>query len=215
MGGYPQHEPYQQPGMPGSGYYQQAGYGNQHYQTPGARPYVPGGQPQNLPPPQMMGPPPFAPVNPPAMQSPSRWAESLSGPLALLGGVIFGVVGAAIWGFLVDTTQHNFSYLAFVLGILVGLGVALGARGYHDIGLSLFAGGLSLLVFFLAMYFRLSLSYSHVVGENANFFALSFDDYINAVGDYMTAVPINFLNLVLVPLAAMGTAYRYISRGRR
>ncbi|HEX6777896.1 MAG TPA: hypothetical protein VF099_06815, partial [Ktedonobacterales bacterium] len=89
------------------------------------------------------------------------------------------------------------------------------ARGHHDIGLSLFAGGLSLLVFFLAMYFRLSLEYSHVVGEHGNFFALSFDDYMNVLGDYITAVPINFLNFVLVPIAAMGTAYKYINRGRR
>lgn len=163
----------------------------------------------------MMGPQPYGPPMGPAMQAQPKGPEALAVPLALLGGLAFGVVGAAIWGFLVDATQHNFSYLAFVLGILVGLGVALGARGHHDIGLSLFAGGLSLLVFFLAMYFRLSLDYSHVVGENTNFFALSFDDYINSVGDYMTAVPINFLNLVLVPLAAMGTAYRYITRGRR
>lgn len=162
----------------------------------------------------MMGPQQFGPTMRPVMQAQPKGPEALAVPLALLGGLIGGVIGAAIWAFIVNLTHINLAYLAFVLGILVGLGVALGARGHHDIGLSLFAGALGLFVFFLAMYFRLSLAYSQA-GGSANLFALSLDDYVNGLGDYLTAVPINFLNFALVPLAAMGTAYRYITRGRR
>ena len=213
LGAYAQRDPYQQPGMPGSGAYQRPPISG--YAMPGERRYVPGGQPQDVPPPPLWEPEAFAPASAPVTETPSGWSEALSVPLALLGGLATGVVGAAIWGYLVDLTHINFAYLAFVLGIIVGLGVALGARGHHDIGLSLFAGALSLLVFFLAMYFRLSLEYSHVIGGGANFFALSFDDYSNVLGDYLTLNPINFLNFALVPMAAMGTAYKYINRGRR
>ena len=185
------------------------------YQTSGARPYVPGGQPQDIPPVQMMGPQQFGPAMRPVMETQPQGSEALAVPLAVLGGLAGGVIGAVIWAFILDLTHINFSYLAFGLGILVGLGVALGARGHHDIGLSLFAGALSLFSFFLALYFRLSLAESHVLSESANLFALSLNDFSNVLGDYLTANPINFLNFVLVPMAAMGTAYKYINRGRR
>ena len=224
MGRYSQNGPYQQPGMPEGGYYQQPGYGSQPYQAPGERRYVPGGQPQDVPPAPVMGPQQYGPAMSsqqygsamgPVMQAQPQGSEALAVPLALVGGLVGGVVGAALWAFILDLTHINFTYLAFVLGIIVGLGVALGARGHNDIGLSLFAGVLGLFSFFLALYFRLSLAESHVLGENANLFALSLNDFSNMLGDYLTANPINFLNFALVPLAAMGTAYRYITRGRR
>ena len=135
-------------------------------------------------------------------------------PLAAVGGLVGGIVSAALWALILDATRINFSYLAFLLGIAVGFGVALGARGHHDIGLSLFAGALGVLSFCLALYFRLSLAESHVLGDGTNFFALSLDDFLNQLGDYLTLNPINFLNFLLVPAAAMGMAYKFISRGR-
>jgi hypothetical protein len=177
--------------------------------SPGAPAYVPGGKPPSFYP-EMQS---HQPVEP-APTNASRLSEALSVPLATLGGVIAGIVSAAIWAILVDTTKINFAYVAFVLGIIVGLGVALGARGHHDIGLSLFAGALGILSFCLAIYFRLSLEESHLLNEGTNFFALSLNDFSNVVGDYLEQVPINFANFVLVPLAAMGTAYKFINRGR-
>ncbi len=134
--------------------------------------------------------------------------------LATLGGGLAGIISAAIWAVVLNATGINFSYVAFLLGIVVGLGVALGARGYHDIGLSLFAGALGILSFCLALYFRLSLAESHALGQGTNLFALSLNDFLNNVGDYLANNPINYLNFVLVPIAAMGVAYRYINRGR-
>lgn len=213
LGAYAQRDPYQQSGMPGSDFYQRPPISG--YAMPGERRYVPGGQPQDIPPPPLWEPQAFAPASAPVIETPSGWSEALSVPLALLGGLATGVVGAAIWAFILDSTHHYFTYLAFLLGIVVGFGVALGARGHHDIELSLFAGALSLFVYFLALYFRLSLAESHILGESANLFALSLDDFVNGLGDYLVANLINFLNFVLVPMAAMGTAYKYINRGRR
>jgi hypothetical protein len=104
--------------------------------------------------------------------------------------------------------------IAFALGIIVGLGVALGARGHHDIGLSLFAGALGILTCCLALYFRLSLLEGHLRHETANFLALSLEGFSNLVGGYLVSSPLNFINFVMIPLAAIGTAYRYINRGR-
>jgi hypothetical protein len=178
----------------------------------GAPPYIPGGPPQSTYP-AMIGPQPMEPVSA-APVAQSSVPEALSVPLATLGGLIGGIVSAAIWAIILETTRINFSYVAFLLGIVVGLGVALGARGHHDIGLSLFAGALGIFAYCLALYFRLGLGESHASGGGLNFFALSLNDFSNIVGDYLVLNPINFLNFVLVPLAAMGTAYRYINRGR-
>lgn len=173
--------------------------------SPGVPPYVAGGPPRQAVPVQVPGP---QPITPP-MQAQPRVQEALAVPLAVLGGLVGGVIGAAIWAYILDATRINFSYLAFVLGIIVGLGVAIGARGQHDIGLSLFAGALGVCCFGLALYFRLSLRESHSLS------GLSPNDFSNLLGDYLTLNPINFLNFGLVPLAAMGTAYRYIHRGGR
>ena len=223
-GSYSPYGPSQQAGMPGGGYYQQPGYGNQPYQMPGERRYVPGGQPQDVPPVQMMGPQqygpamglqPYGPAMGPAMQAQSSRAEALSVPLGVVGGLVGSVIGAIIWAFVLDLTHINFWYLGFALGFFVGFGVALGAGGHNDIGLSLFAGALGLFSFFLALYFRLSLEESHLLSENANLFALSFNDFPDVLGEYLKLNPFNYINFVLVPLVAAGAAYRYINRGRR
>lgn len=178
--------------------------------SPGAPGYVPGGRPPNLYP-EMEHPLAAEPAPPPA---PASLSEALSVPLATLGGVVAGIICAALWAVLLIGTQRFFVYLAFLLGIGVGLGVALGARGHHDIGLSLFAGALGIFSYCLALYFALSLDASHLLQGGFNFFALSLNDFSNILGDFLERNPINFVNFVLVPLAAMGTAYKYINRGR-
>jgi hypothetical protein len=140
--------------------------------------------------------------------------EALAVPLAVVGGLVGGVIGAAIWAYILYLIGFSY-YFSFLLGFAVGLGVALGARGHHDIGLSLFAGALGVCSFGLTLYFRLSLAESRVLGEGANFFALSLDDFLNRLGDYLTHYPFNLLNFWTVPIVAMGTAYRYIHRGGR
>jgi hypothetical protein len=191
-------------------------------QPPSAPPYVPRGHPQRAwsedQPPQVwadqaLWPQPAAPALAHQSAQP-RGPEALAVPLATLGGVIGGVISAAIWAVILDMTRYNFWYIAFLLGVIVGFGVALGARGYHDIGLSLYAGALGVLTYCLALYFRLSLLESHVLGSGLNFFALSLDDFLNRLGDYLLLNPINFVNFVTVPMAAMGMAYKYINRGR-
>jgi hypothetical protein len=177
--------------------------------SPGAPGYVPGGKPPSLYP-EMLAPEPLDP----APSVGSRVAEALSVPLATLRGGIAGIICAALWAALLIGTQRFFTYLAFLLGIGVGLGVALGARGHHDIGLSLFAGLLGVLSYCLGLYFAISLDTSQLHHAGINFFALSLNDFSNVVGDFLELNPINFINFVLVPLAAMGTAYKFINRGR-
>lgn len=189
-GQYAPDAPGQQPGI--------SSYGMSELSlSSGAPPYVPGAQP--------VAPPPVAQ---------SRTWEALSVPLATLGGLTGGIIAAAFWALFLHTLGISFPYASFLLGVAVGFGVALGARGHHDIGLSLFAGVLGLLSFCLTLYFRLSLAESHLLGEGINFFALSLNDFSNTLGDYLVHNPFNFLNFGLVPMTAMGMAYRRINRGR-
>jgi hypothetical protein len=209
MGGYPQNGPYQQPGMPGSGVYQQPAYGmSQPYQTPGAQPYVPGGQPQGALPGQMMGPQPFAPAMRPAPTSQPSFMAAL--PLALVGGLVGGVIGALIWAFLLQITSYNIYFVyAIGLGFLVGLGVAFGGRGRFHLALAVLAGALGLFSVFLALYFRLGLAVSDVLGQGLNPFALPLGDYFDVLKLYLHDNPINYLYFVLTPFVAIGSCYRF------
>src|SRR5690348_16165320 len=79
----------------------------------GVSPYIPGGPPQPSYP-AMLDPQPMEP----APVARSSVSEALSVPLATLGGLIAGIVSAAIWAVMLDTTRINFAYVAFLLGIV-------------------------------------------------------------------------------------------------
>ena len=205
MGGYPQNGPYQQPGMPGSGFSQQPGYGmSQPYPASGAQPG------------QMMGQQQFAPaVGPAPAAAQASLVVFLPLVLALVGGLVGCVVGALIWAAVLQLTRYNISYIAIGLGFLVGAGVAFGARGRFHLVLALLAGVLGLFSFLLALYFRLGFAVSDALGQGLNPFALPLGDFFDALKIYLSDNPINYIFFVLVPFTAILTTYRLSSGARR
>ena len=99
--------------------------------------------------------------------------------------------------------------LRILLGILVGGGVLLGARGQRNhIVLAVLAAVLGLFSFFLALYFRVSLAYADALGSGMNV-ALPIGDFFDGLmGDYLQTNPINYIFFLVVPLIAGITAFR-------
>lgn len=176
--------------------------------------YVPGGQPQSVPPYHVQKP------EPPAIEEPAQKPDAWTVPQALLGGLVAAVFGAAVWACMVGIAWDNTSALelgcsvALALGLLVGGGVAFGAQGHYPIRLSLFSGMLGIISFFLAMYFRLSLDLSATLGEGMNFFAVPFVGYFNLLALQLFFSPIEIGYFLLVPLVSIGAAYFFIMRKR-
>jgi hypothetical protein len=189
-----------QPPMPG---YAQQGY-QQGYPQPGYQPPMPG---QAYPGAQPVGP------NMTANAGPSAGLVVGALLLPLVGGGIAAIIGALIWAFFLESTKTNYTFLGLGLGLLVGIGVVLGAGGRRNGLLAIIAGVLGLLSFFLALYFRLSLATADFFGEGTNLFALPFGNFFDVLNQYLQDNPINYLYFVLVPLIAAGTALR--GRGRR
>lgn len=65
----------------------------------------------------------------------------------ILGGSIGGIVGAAIWAIIAATTGLEIGWIAWGVGGLVGLGVALGARGNGNV----MSGLVAVVIAFLAI----------------------------------------------------------------
>ena len=52
--------------------------------------------------------------------------------LAIVGGVVGGVIGATIWAIVSMKTGYEIGWIAWGIGVLAGLGVAVGARDDRD-----------------------------------------------------------------------------------
>jgi hypothetical protein len=79
----------------------------------------------------------------------SQGVDSVNYPMAALGAILGGTVGALAWWGLTVLTRTGFGLVAVVIGLLVGLGTVLFARGKRSVGLqalSLLTGVLSFLV---------------------------------------------------------------------
>jgi hypothetical protein len=183
--GYPQPAP----GYPQSGYQGPSAY-QQQQAARGAAPAAPALKQQ-------------APLNPMALL------------LGLVGGVVAAVIGALAWAFFLQLTKTNFYLSGVLLGILVGVGIALGARGQNRFVLAIMGAVLGLLCFFLAVYFRLSLATADVLGEGTNLFALPFKDFFDVLKLYLQDNPINYANFVAVPVIAALAAFNNTLTRRR
>ncbi|HLV97336.1 MAG TPA: hypothetical protein VKT82_01555 [Ktedonobacterales bacterium] len=184
--GYPQQPA---PGYPQPGYQGPSAYQQQQVAM-GGTPAMPGAKQQ-------------APLNPLALL------------LGLVGGGVAAVIGALAWAFFLELTKTNFYLSGVLLGILVGAGVALGARGQNRFVLAIMGAVLGLLCFFLALYFRLSLATADVLGTGTNLFALPFSDFFDVLKLYLQDNPLNYANFVAVPLLAALTAFNNTLTRRR
>lgn len=133
-------------------------------------------------------------------------------PVALLlgvaGGTVGGLVGGVIWAAVLNLTNYNVYYLAILIGILAGAGVALGARGQNRIVLAVIAAVVGLLTFLVALYLRVS------YWERLSFTGLPIGDFTRAMGDYLQTNPINYIFFLGVPLIAAITAFRGLNQRR-
>jgi hypothetical protein len=83
----------------------------------------------------------------------------------ILGGIVAGVIGAGLWGGLSYFTGFEFGILAWGIGLIVGIGVAVGARGRG----SVLTGFLAMLIAILSIaggkYFAAKMMLENVSGQ--------------------------------------------------
>jgi hypothetical protein len=84
------------------------------------------------------------------LESSEEWCMSIV--KGAVGGVIAGVVGAAIWAGIVYATSREVGIVAWGVGGLVGLGVRLGVQEAHGFKYGGLAAGLALFALLLGKY---------------------------------------------------------------
>jgi len=83
-------------------------------------------------------------------RSPS--VDSVNYPMAALGAILGGTVGALAWWGLTVFTRTGFGLVAVVIGLLVGQGTVLFARGKRSVGLQALSLLIGVLSFLIAVY---------------------------------------------------------------
>jgi hypothetical protein len=78
--------------------------------------------------------------------------EDVPYPQAALGGVLGGLLGAAVWWGFTVITRIAFGLVAVVIGYAVGHGVIRFAGGKRSRGLQLLSAGIAAVAFFYASY---------------------------------------------------------------
>jgi hypothetical protein len=79
-------------------------------------------------------------------------SQDINYPIAAIGAILGGVVGALAWWGLTVLTQIGFGLVAVVIGLLVGHGTLLFAGGKRSFGLQMLAVTVGALSFLVAVY---------------------------------------------------------------
>ena len=79
-------------------------------------------------------------------------AQDINYPIAAIGAILGGIVGALAWWGLTVLTKIGFGLVAVVIGLLVGHGTLLFARGKRSVGLQVMAVAVGALSFLVAVY---------------------------------------------------------------
>src|SRR5262249_10332076 len=79
-------------------------------------------------------------------------SDGINYPIALIGAILGGVVGALAWWGVTVLTKTGFGLVAVVIGLLVGHGTLLFAGGKRSRGLQLMAVTVGTLSFLVAVY---------------------------------------------------------------
>jgi hypothetical protein len=79
-------------------------------------------------------------------------SQDINYPIAAIGALLGGVVGALAWWGLTVLTQIGFGLVAVVIGLLVGHGTLLFAGGKRSFGLQMLAVTVGALSFLVAVY---------------------------------------------------------------
>ncbi len=79
-------------------------------------------------------------------------SEGINYPVASIGAVLGGTAGALAWWGLTVLTKIGFGLVAVVIGLLVGHGTLLFARGKRSVGLQAMAVAVGALSFLVAVY---------------------------------------------------------------
>jgi hypothetical protein len=79
-------------------------------------------------------------------------SQHINYPIAAIGAILGGVVGALAWWGLTVLTKIGFGLVAVVIGLLVGHGTLLFARGKRSLGLQVMAVAVGAVSFLVAVY---------------------------------------------------------------
>ncbi len=77
--------------------------------------------------------------------------------LAIVGASVGGLIGAGVWAFIVYQFQVESGWIAWGIGALVGVGAAMGARGYAGATTGIAAAVIALLAVFGGRYAAISM----------------------------------------------------------
>src|SRR3989442_768166 len=80
-------------------------------------------------------------------------SQDINYPIAAIGAILGGVVGALAWWGLTVLTKIGFGLVAVVIGLLVGHGTLRFAGGKRSVGLQVMAVAVGALSFLVAVYF--------------------------------------------------------------
>src|SRR3989442_8905525 len=79
-------------------------------------------------------------------------SQDINYPIAAIGAILGGVVGALAWWGLTVLTKIGFGLVAVVIGLLVGHGTLRFAGGKRSVGLQVMAVAVGALSFLVAVY---------------------------------------------------------------
>jgi len=121
-----------------------------------------------------------------AVAAASAASSFIAAPILwLIGGMIGGLIGAGVWGGITFLTNTEFGLIAWGIGVLVGVGVAIGAKGNGNA----LSGCLAVIIAFLAVgagkYFAMSLLVDKVLGDGSLAAEWTDEDLTEFIADDM------------------------------
>ena len=128
-------------------------------------------------------------------------------PVAIIAGVLAGLVGAALWAIISVTTGYQIGYLAIGIGAIVGVAMRFTGKGIDQIfGIS--GGIIAIFSCFIGNYFS-------IVGYFSNQQGVDFFEILSLIGydGFLTIMQesFRFIDLVFYGIAA-GAGYKFAFR---
>ncbi len=124
-------------------------------------------------------------------------------PLAVIGGGVGAIIGAAVWAGIAIATEFEIGYVAVLVGFLAGTGVKLGARGGHGRTLQIIAVAWSVFGLLLSKYLIFAHFFSQAAlkeaGVNIGYFsAIAIATFPKVLFDVLGVFDLLWLGLAVM-----------------